>query len=171
MTSLITFVLILLLNSLSSNANHKCSIICPDVIDPVDVDTTIYDLFLPNLLRDGPADGVCLGGKDKWVVNGTAFGLPPKCVCLQYYKGEDIKPGEGPQCPNHLSAAMDETMLDNLMRNYELLGDVAPADGWCPEGTFKWIISTWQFHVPKDICVCIVEYFSPEVTCIDMEND
>ncbi|CRK94554.1 CLUMA_CG008056, isoform A [Clunio marinus] len=172
MTSLLTFAFILLLNSLSSTANHKCSIICPDVI-PFDADTPIHDLFLANLMRDGPADGVCLEGKDKWIANGTVFGLPPKCICLQYLKGKDNKPGEGPKCPNHLAAALEETIQENLMRNYELLGDVAPEDGWCPEGKIKWIISTLQYSIPKDICVCIdgFEYFSPEVTCIDMEND
>ncbi|CRL04549.1 CLUMA_CG017621, isoform A [Clunio marinus] len=152
------------------SANQKCFNICPDAIN--------YDFFIPlrefimsNLIEDGPADGICLT-KDKWIFNGTQFGLPPKCRCMEFPPAEEINPNDGPRCPDHLQASVEESINENLKRNLELRGDEMPENGWCPEGKTKWMILKSQLDVPRDGCVCIDAFnpYSPEIVCIEDDN-
>ncbi|CRK90216.1 CLUMA_CG003930, isoform A [Clunio marinus] len=168
MKRLFKFAFILSLFILTSSTNQKCSVICPDIVD-LNFHKPLIEVILENLYRAGPSDGVCLDGKERWIVNGTQLNLPPKCICLTYPMGEDIKRGEGPKCPDHLAAAVEETIEENLIRNYKLLGDTAPEDGWCDEGKLKRIILASEVDDEKNICVCMNGYnfYSPEVICID----
>ncbi|CRK87078.1 CLUMA_CG000876, isoform A [Clunio marinus] len=151
------------------STSEKCFNICPDII-PYDIVSPIREIALENLIRSGPSDGVCLT-RDKFIFNGTQFGLPPKCVCLNIPKGEDITPENGPICPNLLKGSIEETIDELSIRNYELLGDDAPEDGWCPEGKTKWILESTLVNIPRNACICIdaFDWYSPEVVCIESD--
>ena len=56
--------------------------ICPDV-NWSDTSMTIEDFILSVLQQTGPSDGVCSGeNKEVWQVDGPAYKLPSKCVCV-----------------------------------------------------------------------------------------
>ncbi|CRK87081.1 CLUMA_CG000931, isoform A [Clunio marinus] len=164
-----SFLFLFFTVSVVSSNHEKCFNICPDIIsfDPI---TPIQQIAIDNLRRNGPSDGVCISG-DKWIIDGTQFDLPSKCVCLDIPQGENISPENGPKCPDHLKASIEETIEENSIRNYELIGGIAPEDGWCPEGKIKWIMMKSQVNIPRDICVCIdgYEWFSPEIECIESD--
>ncbi|CRK87079.1 CLUMA_CG000914, isoform A [Clunio marinus] len=120
---------------------------------PFDLDTPIEEIIMKVLTRDGPSDGVCLTG-DKWIMNGTQFGFPSKCFCFYIPKGAE----NGQKCPNHSKASVKETLAESWIRNYELHKNEAPEDGWCLEGTTKWIIESSVVNIPRDVCLCVDGY-------------
>ncbi|CRK87080.1 CLUMA_CG000863, isoform A [Clunio marinus] len=161
-----SFLFLFLMISVVSSTEEKCSSICP-FNDSFDLDTPIEEIIMKVLTRDGPSDGVCLTG-DKWIMNGTQFGLPSKCICYNIPKGTEISQENGQKCPNYSKASVQETLAESWIRNYELHKNDAPEDGWCPEGKTKWILESTLVNIPRDLCLCIdgFDWYSPEVVCI-----
>lgn len=67
-------------------------------------------------------------------------------------------PGVGRRCPDTLLGEPNETLLDLDKRIYQAFHTSAPEDGWCPEGSIKWIISGKSIGESTDVCKCILDY-------------
>lgn len=61
-------------------AKKQCGFVCTEW-DWGFGNETINELVIAALKKEGPPDGICLK-KDKWILYGTDFGLPTKCVCV-----------------------------------------------------------------------------------------
>lgn len=142
----------------ASDARHsKCIPVCPDcVFGPQD---TYVQFAMRYLNGHGPADAPCLSGT-KWIHYGRDYGLPNNaCCCLHGPISEPIDCGpdnSSPMCPHALALGMDEPIghfYQRIGRNVR----GAPANGCCPEGTFKWIFDKESTGAEADICSCITQ--------------
>lgn len=79
------FVLAFYLNGVSCGSKKGP---CPEGLWG-NITSTIGEVVLINLMREGPEDGTCEKGLDKWVLPGKDFNLPPRCGCIaETFKGE-----------------------------------------------------------------------------------
>lgn len=70
---------IILIAFFSSIAAKETLPVCPDFIGGTSNDT-LKQIYLLNLNRPGPSDGVCISPNQKWIFKG--FDLPDKCTCI-----------------------------------------------------------------------------------------
>lgn len=88
MFSVIASVAVLLLSVSGSDSAHlRCSPVevCPPWISGNE-NSTMGEIILANLQRDGPEDGICLQDT-KWIYQGAELGLPNRCACLPFPTG------------------------------------------------------------------------------------
>lgn len=155
MNAAIYFSILIVLALSSSEAKQlKWIAVCPDcVYRPED---TFAQYALRYLNGNGPANGTCLKGV-KWIHHGKDYGLPnDACCCLMLPPAEDIDCGPdnfSPLCPISPLMGPDEPIKHFWQRIGKLL-KVAPTNGCCPEGTFRWVFSKEMTDAEADICAC-----------------
>jgi hypothetical protein len=140
--------------AVACHADKKCNVVCPDYDWPLD--KPIVDNILGYFQRDTPEDGVCTGGRAKYIFYGRDFGFDyNRCVCLTTPVSQYKSCGEGiPQCPQMLTAYVDETTGDFFKRIGKDLSD-GPSDGCCPPGSVTWISEPQYTGVDRNLCFCV----------------
>lgn len=150
--ALALFVIVTLAST--CHARKKCDSVCPDHKWPLD--ETVVQTILVHFQCDGPEDGVCLDGKQKYLLYGSDFGYEEnRCICVPNPNSQYSECGnEIPKC-----APMPTVYADELARNFflrvgrDLINE--PSDGCCPCGSIKWIAEPEITGADRNLCFCI----------------
>lgn len=118
--------------------------------------STIQEIVINALTKDGPNDGICSDTSYKWIFYG--FGYRPKCACMVVAPQNDISPKDGERCVNWILSSSTDTLKQSWILNYENSKAFAPANGWCPKGQYKAIVKAELIGAPKDTCYCIKNF-------------
>ena len=136
------------------HARKKCHPVCPDFFWPLE--NTMADNIVNYFQRDTPEDGLCTGGKPKYIFYGPDFGHEQnRCVCLTSPISQYKECGtEIPQCPSMPIAYKDEIIENYLERvGQELEG--GPADGCCPFNSVTVIAEAKYTNSRSNLCYCM----------------
>lgn len=109
--------------------------------------------------RDTPEDGLCPGGKSKYILYGRDFGHEQnRCVCLTPVS-QHKECGNGiPQCPSMPTAYKDELVGNYLERvGQELEGGLA--DGCCPFNSVTMIVESQYANTRSNLCYCMSQSY------------
>lgn len=138
-----------------------CKLKCKPVICPP-CDFQFFDTVEENQLRvltaKGPADGSCENSV-KVINRGSVYGFDyDACCCMPLADYSPIQcnpmgPGIS-MCPTGPPFNKSEALGKYAIRAGELIKDLAPEDGCCPDGLSKFHCPPFLVGQPKQLCLC-----------------
>lgn len=133
---------------------------CPPCI--WNMDETVNEYCSRMLSVGGPSDGVCDAPNSHiWYHYGPDYKFPHStCCCLDLVPSDNLNCSDSatPVCPPVPLFKQTDSIYEYFDRVVSTIGEIAPTNGCCPSGSFKYIFPAAYLQQEDNICGCFGDH-------------